>query len=108
MTTSTDSLSIWPRSSGGCADEATAVNDAELRGEAPALLEQVLREVAEEDKTGAPFESAECDQAISATDIEERLAPENASPVEDAVARRPQPLHVQPFEGGVPSEAPVE
>src|SRR5439155_21950738 len=67
-------------------DEAAALREAERLRRLPAEVEQVVRDVREDDVPRAAVERAESDHPLAAADVEQRLALSEAGPVEHLLA----------------------
>jgi hypothetical protein len=68
------------------------VADAGGVGEAGALVEEVSRDVGEDDRSGSPVERAERDQAVAAADVKQGLASNRLGAVQHRLAERGQQI----------------
>src|SRR4029453_12905612 len=91
---------------GGRQDELAAVRDPEVACDRPALVEQRLRDVGEDDLPGSPFDRAEGNEAVAAADVEQRFAGLEGGVVEDPVARLRELSDGPRLELGVTAGAP--
>src|SRR5205823_10543352 len=76
----------WPEIVRRSLDEAAPVGQLQLVGPPAAEVEQVSRDVGEDDAAGAALERADGDEALAAADVEKRLAGREAAQVENALA----------------------
>ena len=93
---------------GGRLDEAAPVQLAELLCVPSAELEEVARDVGEDDLSGTPLECTERDEPVAAADVEQRLALGDLDAVEDAVSRAAQLLQQLLGDRAVSAEATLE
>ncbi|CAN5278873.1 hypothetical protein BH09ACT13_BH09ACT13_01680 [soil metagenome] len=73
-------------------DEPAPLEHVQLSCDHAADIEEVVRDVCEENGAGAAFECSEAGQALSAADVEQSLAFREAGVLEDRVTPPRQPL----------------